>query len=105
MIIARSPLRVTLGGGGTDLASYYESHGGFLIAAAIDRYVYITIHDTFQQEFIIKYSRLERVNTIGAIEHPIIRESLKLTEIELVLEPAPLIENSVTAVPYWVVLT
>jgi D-glycero-alpha-D-manno-heptose-7-phosphate kinase len=82
MIIARSPLRVTLGGGGTDLASYYESHGGFLIAAAIDRYVYITIHDTFQQEFIIKYSRLERVNTIGAIEHPIIRESLKLTEID-----------------------
>jgi D-glycero-alpha-D-manno-heptose-7-phosphate kinase len=82
MIITRSPLRVTLGGGGTDLPSYYEQHGGFLIAAAIDRYVYITIHDTFQQEFIIKYSRLERVNSIGAIEHPIIRESLKLTEIE-----------------------
>jgi D-glycero-alpha-D-manno-heptose-7-phosphate kinase len=82
MIITRSPLRITLGGGGTDLPSYYESHGGFLIAAAIDRYVYITIHDTFQQEFIIKYSRLERVNTIGAIEHPIIREALKLTEIE-----------------------
>jgi D-glycero-alpha-D-manno-heptose-7-phosphate kinase len=82
MIITRSPLRVTLGGGGTDLPSYYESHGGFLIAAAIDRYVYITIHDTFQQEFIIKYSRLERTNTIGAIEHPIIRESLRLTNIE-----------------------
>ncbi|HTZ60820.1 MAG TPA: hypothetical protein VMB49_22075 [Acidobacteriaceae bacterium] len=82
MIITRSPLRITLGGGGTDLPSYYESYGGFLIAAAIDRYVYITIHDTFQQEFIIKYSRLERVNAIGAIEHPIIREALKLTEIE-----------------------
>ena len=82
MIITRSPLRVTLGGGGTDLPSYYETHGGFLIAAAIDRYVYITIHDTFQQEFIIKYSRLERVNSIGAIEHPIIREALQLTEIE-----------------------
>src|ERR1700761_9113033 len=82
MIITRSPLRITLGGGGTDLPSYYESHGGFLIAAAIDRYVYITIHDTFQQEFIIKYSRLERVNSIGAIEHPIIREALKLSEID-----------------------
>src|ERR1700748_969221 len=82
MIITRSPLRVTLGGGGADLPSYYESYGGFLIAAAIDRYVYITIHDTFQQEFIIKYSRLERVNSIGAIEHPIIREALQLTEIE-----------------------
>jgi D-glycero-alpha-D-manno-heptose-7-phosphate kinase len=82
MIITRSPLRITLGGGGTDLPSYYESYGGFLIAAAIDRYVYITIHDTFQQEFIIKYSRLERVNSISAIEHPIIREALKLTQIE-----------------------
>jgi D-glycero-alpha-D-manno-heptose-7-phosphate kinase len=82
MIITRSPLRITLGGGGTDLPSYYESYGGFLIAAAIDRYVYITIHDTFQQEFIIKYSRLERVNSISTIEHPIIRESLRMTEIE-----------------------
>ena len=45
MIIARSPLRVTLGGGGTDLPSYYEKFGGFLIAAAIDKYVYITLHD------------------------------------------------------------
>ena len=53
MIITRSPLRITLGGGGTDLPSYYETYGGFLIAAAIDRYVYITLHDTFQQEFII----------------------------------------------------
>jgi D-glycero-alpha-D-manno-heptose-7-phosphate kinase len=82
MIITRSPLRITLGGGGTDLPSYYESYGGFLIAAAIDRYVYITLHDTFQQEFIIKYSRLERVTTIGAIEHPIIRESFRATDIE-----------------------
>jgi D-glycero-alpha-D-manno-heptose-7-phosphate kinase len=82
MIITRSPLRITLGGGGTDLPSYYESHGGFLIAAAIDRYVYITLHDTFQQEFIIKYSRLERVTSISEIEHPIIRESFRATEIE-----------------------
>jgi D-glycero-alpha-D-manno-heptose-7-phosphate kinase len=82
MIITRSPLRITLGGGGTDLPSYYETYGGFLIAAAIDRYVYITLHDTFQQEFIIKYSRLERVTSISAIEHPIIRESFRATEIE-----------------------
>ncbi len=82
MIITRSPLRITFGGGGTDLPSYYESHGGFLIAGAIDRYVYITIHDTFQQEFIIKYSRLERASTIAGIEHPIIREALRATGIE-----------------------
>ena len=54
MIITRSPLRVSLGGGGTDLPSYYEQHGGFLIAAAIDKYVYITIHKTFVPEMILK---------------------------------------------------
>jgi D-glycero-alpha-D-manno-heptose-7-phosphate kinase len=78
MIIARSPLRITLGGGGTDLPSYYEQHTGFLIAAAIDKYVYITLHETFTQELIIKYSKLERVKTVDEIEHPIVREALKL---------------------------
>jgi D-glycero-alpha-D-manno-heptose-7-phosphate kinase len=62
MIIARSPLRITLGGGGTDLPSYYEKFGGFLIAAAIDKYVYITLHDTFVPDMIVKYSELERVD-------------------------------------------
>jgi D-glycero-alpha-D-manno-heptose-7-phosphate kinase len=73
MIIARSPLRISLGGGGTDLPSYYRKFGGFLIAAAIDKYVYITVHRTFVQELIIKYSKLERVASVGEIEHPIIR--------------------------------
>ena len=62
MIIVRSPLRITLGGGGTDLPSYYREHGGFLIAAAIDKYVYITVHQTFIDELIVKYSELERVS-------------------------------------------
>ena len=78
MIITRSPLRISLGGGGTDLPSYYRDHGGFLIAAAIDRYVMITLHDTFQEELIIRYSRTERVKTVEEVEHPIIREALKL---------------------------
>jgi len=77
MIIARSPLRISLGGGGTDLPSYYRDHSGFLIAAAIDKYVYITLHQTFVQELIIKYSKLERVLSIDEVEHPIIREALK----------------------------
>jgi D-glycero-alpha-D-manno-heptose-7-phosphate kinase len=81
MIITRSPLRVSLGGGGTDLPSYYREHGGFLVAAAIDKYVYITKHRTFQQEIIVKYSKLERVQTVAEIEHPIIREALKLVGI------------------------
>lgn len=77
MIIVRSPLRISLGGGGTDLPSYYQDHEGFLIAAAIDKYVYITLHETFVEELIIKYSKLERVNSLQDIEHPIIRESMK----------------------------
>jgi D-glycero-alpha-D-manno-heptose-7-phosphate kinase len=75
MIIARSPLRITLGGGGTDLPSYYEKFGGFLIAAAIDRYVYITLHDTFVPDLIVKYSELERVPEAAQLKHPIIREA------------------------------
>jgi D-glycero-alpha-D-manno-heptose-7-phosphate kinase len=76
MIITRSPLRISLGGGGTDLPSYYGQFGGFLIAAAINRYVYITIHRTFVQELIVKYSRLERVQRPEDLNHPIIREAL-----------------------------
>jgi D-glycero-alpha-D-manno-heptose-7-phosphate kinase len=75
MIIARSPLRISLGGGGTDLPSYYEKFGGFLIAAAIDRYVYITLHETFVPDLIVKYSELERVPSAAELKHPIIRES------------------------------
>src|SRR5258708_39923816 len=78
MIIARSPLRVTLGGGGTDLPSYYEKHTGFLISAAIDKYVYITLHDTFVPDLIVKYSKLERVAEARQLEHPIIREAFAL---------------------------
>ena len=82
MIIARSPLRISLGGGGTDLPSYYERFGGFLITAAIDKYVYITLHETFVPEFIIKYSKLERVAKVDEIEHPIIREAFRMLGIE-----------------------
>jgi D-glycero-alpha-D-manno-heptose-7-phosphate kinase len=82
MIITRSPLRISLGGGGTDLPSYYQEHTGFLIAAAIDKYVYITLHQTFVQELIIKYSKLERVQTVAEIEHPIIREAMRMLGFE-----------------------
>jgi D-glycero-alpha-D-manno-heptose-7-phosphate kinase len=82
MIITRSPLRISLGGGGTDLPSYYEAHTGFLIAAAINKYVYITLHETFVPELIIKYSKLERVAAVDEIEHPIIREAMRLTEVK-----------------------
>lgn len=77
MIIVRSPLRITLGGGGTDLPSYYRVRGGQLLAAAIDKYVYITLHRTFEDGLIIKYSKMERCTRIDDVEHPIVREALR----------------------------
>jgi D-glycero-alpha-D-manno-heptose-7-phosphate kinase len=82
VIISCSPLRISLGGGGTDLPSYYEEHGGFLIAAAIDKLVYITLHETFSQEIIVKYSKMEMVQSADEIKHPIVREALKLVGID-----------------------
>ena len=81
MLITRSPLRISLGGGGTDLPSYYRKFGGFLIAGAIDKYVYITIHQTFVEDLIIKYSSLERVSSIEQVQHPIVREALRMVGI------------------------
>ena len=80
MIITRSPLRITLGGGGTDLPSYYREHGGFLIAAAIDKYVYVTVMRPFTEGIFLKYSRLEHVERISDVHHPIIREALAMLE-------------------------
>ena len=78
MIITRSPLRITLGGGGTDLPSYYHDHGGFLIAAAIDKYVYVTVMRPFTPGIYLKYSKLEHVAGADEVHHPIIREAIKL---------------------------
>jgi D-glycero-alpha-D-manno-heptose-7-phosphate kinase len=76
MIITRSPLRITFGGGGTDLPSYYREHGGFLVAAAIDKYVYVTVMRPFTQGIFLKYSQLEHVERIEDVHHRIIREAL-----------------------------
>ena len=81
MIITRSPLRISLGGGGTDLPSYYRKHGGFVLSAAINRYVYITINEAFRPRIILKYAKLEDVERVDDIQHPIIREALRLTGI------------------------
>jgi D-glycero-alpha-D-manno-heptose-7-phosphate kinase len=81
MIITRSPLRISLGGGGTDLPSYYQKFGGFLVAAAIDKYVYLTLHRNFGEDFILKYSQMERVTSVDEIRHPIVREAFKLLKM------------------------
>jgi D-glycero-alpha-D-manno-heptose-7-phosphate kinase len=81
MIIGRSPLRISLGGGGTDLPSYYRDHGGFLVSAAITQYVHVTIHRTPLTEMLVRYSQIERVKQASDVRHPIIREALKLTGV------------------------
>jgi len=82
MIITRSPLRITLGGGGTDLPSYYREHGGFLIAAAIDKYVFVTVMRPFTPGIFLKYSKLEHIERIDEVHHPIIRESLRMLDFK-----------------------
>jgi D-glycero-alpha-D-manno-heptose-7-phosphate kinase len=76
VIFSRAPLRVSLGGGGTDLPSYYTEHGGFLVSGAIDKYAYMLTHTTFQRRYRMKYAELEEVEEISQIRHPILRESL-----------------------------
>jgi D-glycero-alpha-D-manno-heptose-7-phosphate kinase len=80
MIITRSPLRITLGGGGTDLPSYYREHRGFVIAATIDRYVYVTVMRPFVPGIFLKYSKLEHVERVDEVQHAIIREAIKMLD-------------------------
>lgn len=82
MIVVRSPLRLSLGGGGTDLPSFSRREGGALVAAAIDKYVYVTLHRSFEPGLIVKYSGVERAASRDEVRHPIVREALKLAGIE-----------------------
>jgi D-glycero-alpha-D-manno-heptose-7-phosphate kinase len=82
MIIARTPLRISVGGGGSDLPSYFERFGGAFISAAIDKYIYIAINKTFTKEYSIRYSSQERVTNPAEIRHPIVREIMKLHRLD-----------------------
>ncbi len=78
MIIARSPLRISLGGGGTDLPSYYEEYDGFVLAAAIDKYIYVSVNRPFEEKIKLKYSSIEECKTVDEVAHPIVKEVLRL---------------------------
>lgn len=82
MIVSRTPVRIPLGGGGTDLESYYSKHGGFILGATINRYIYISILKRFEKCVRLGYSRTEIVNDLEQIEHPIIREAMRLLDIK-----------------------
>lgn len=81
MLITRTPLRISIGGGGTDLPSFYERHGGFVISAAIQRHIYIAVNETFTDDYLIKYSQMERVSAVEDIQHNIVRTALELHSI------------------------
>lgn len=82
MIISRSPLRLTFGGGGTDLPSYSTKHGGFCIGGAINKYVYVTLHENFTDDLIVKYSKTEKVATAKEIQNPLIRACFELLKMD-----------------------
>src|SRR3954462_6603000 len=86
MIVSRAPVRFSLGGGGTDLPAYSDRFGGFLVSAAIDKYIYVTANKRFHKDIRLAYSRTEIVKTVDEIEHPIFREALKMTGIESGIE-------------------
>ena len=81
MIIAKTPLRISLGGGGTDLPSYYREYGGFVISAAISKYVYITANRSFFPGYVLKYSEMEHASSRGSIRHPLFREALNMHDV------------------------
>ena len=81
MIVTRTPTRISLGGGGTDIRSYASRYGGLLISAAINRYVYITVNKRFEDSIRVSYSETEIVECVDDIEHPIVREALRLLNL------------------------
>jgi D-glycero-alpha-D-manno-heptose-7-phosphate kinase len=82
VLITRTPLRISIGGGGTDLPSYYREGGATVVSAAINKYIYIGVNRTFVPDYFIKYSQLERAERVDDISHPLVREALRSTEIE-----------------------
>ena len=86
MLITRTPFRIPLGGGGTDLPSYYSRHGGFLVSAAINKYVYILLNRRFEDGIRVSYSRTEIVDSVDEIQHPLVREALRLLGLDGGLE-------------------
>jgi D-glycero-alpha-D-manno-heptose-7-phosphate kinase len=89
MILARAPYRISLGGGGTDLPSYYSQHGGFILSAAVNKYLYINVNRPAADDFIrLKYSRYEQVVSPDEVEHDLVRYTLKELNISGSLEIA-----------------
>ena len=81
VIITQTPLRVGLVGGGTDLPSYYRQHGGRVLNAAIDKYVYVVVKQRFDDDIYINYSRKEIVTRVEDVEHDLVREAMHMAGV------------------------
>lgn len=81
MIITRTPFRVSFGGGGTDLPEYYRKHNGAVLSTSINKYMYINIHPYFDSGINVKYSKTEQVKSVDELQHPIVREAMKMSSV------------------------
>ena len=87
MIVTRTPFRITLGGGGTDLPAYYTKYGGFVFSAGIDKYMFINVNRPVVDDLVrVKYSKSETVNFRDELQHEIAREALRMMNIEKGIE-------------------
>jgi len=86
MIVSRAPVRFSLGGGGTDLPAYASRFGGYVVSAAIDKYVYVCCNRRFYRDIRLSYSKTEIASDVGQIEHPIFREALRMLGIDSSVE-------------------
>jgi D-glycero-alpha-D-manno-heptose-7-phosphate kinase len=106
MIITRTPFRITLGGGGTDLSSYYENHGGFIFSAGLDKYMFVDSNRSVADDLIrVKYSKSETVEHVDQLQHDIAREIFRFTGVEKNIEISslaalPVATPSACCMPY-----
>src|SRR5678809_230538 len=82
MIISRTPLRMSFVGGGSDLPSFYRKHGGAVVSTAINKFVYITLNEKFDHRIRVSYSKTEEADTVAEVQHPLVREAMKLLEVQ-----------------------
>jgi D-glycero-alpha-D-manno-heptose-7-phosphate kinase len=81
MIITQTPLRIGLVGGGTDLPGYYTEHGGRVLNAALDKYVYVIVKQRFDEDIYVNYSKKEIVSRVEDLEHELVREAMLMTGV------------------------
>jgi D-glycero-alpha-D-manno-heptose-7-phosphate kinase len=81
LIISRTPLRMSFVGGGSDLPSFYRRHGGAVLSAAIEKYIYVNVNKKFDNGIRVAYSKTEEVNTVCEIEHKLVRATFQMMGI------------------------